>query len=138
FALASGSSVNLTVSPENVKMHRCKRSTTSHTSRIQNRLLWKEIHRTRFLRRESRRRLQRSELRVNGSSGVVACKSACEAFNKPEYCCTGAFSKPETCPPTKYSKIFKGACPTAYSYVYDYASSRFTCTSANYVISFCS
>nr|ABE65861.1 pathogenesis-like thaumatin family protein [Arabidopsis thaliana] len=41
-------------------MHRCKRSTTSHTSRIQNRLLWKEIHRTRFLRRESRRRLQRS------------------------------------------------------------------------------
>ncbi|CAL9233920.1 unnamed protein product, partial [Arabidopsis halleri] len=58
-----------------------------------------------------------NELRVTDSKGVVACKSACEAFNKPEYCCTGAFNRLETCPPTKYSKIFKGACPTAYSYV---------------------
>ncbi|XP_010459595.1 PREDICTED: pathogenesis-related protein 5-like [Camelina sativa] len=78
-----------------------------------------------------------NELRVTGAAGVVACKSACEAFNKPEYCCTGAFSKPETCPPTSYSKIFKGACPTAYSYAYDDASSTFTCTNANYLISFC-
>lgn len=79
-----------------------------------------------------------NELRVTAAAGVVACKSACEAFNKPEYCCTGAFSKPETCPPTNYSKIFKGACPTAYSYAYDDASSTFTCTNANYLISFCS
>ncbi|EOA37757.1 hypothetical protein CARUB_v10012596mg [Capsella rubella] len=78
-----------------------------------------------------------NELRVTGEGGVVACKSACEAFNKPEYCCTGAFNKPETCPPTSYSKIFKGACPTAYSYAYDDASSTFTCTNANYLISFC-
>ncbi|KAG7592259.1 Thaumatin family [Arabidopsis thaliana x Arabidopsis arenosa] len=78
------------------------------------------------------------ELQVTGPSGVAACKSACEAFNKPEYCCTGAYSTPATCPPTSYSKIFKGACPTAYSYAYDDASSTFTCTNANYVISFCS
>jgi len=78
------------------------------------------------------------ELQVTGPSGVAACKSACEAFNKPEYCCTGAYSTPATCPPTNYSKIFKQACPSAYSYAYDDASSTFTCTNANYEISFCS
>ncbi|CAN6928697.1 unnamed protein product, partial [Brassica oleracea var. botrytis] len=33
-----------------------------------------------------------NELRVMDGANVVACKSACEAFCKPEYCCTGAFS----------------------------------------------
>ncbi|KAG4934535.1 hypothetical protein JHK87_048537 [Glycine soja] len=34
-----------------------------------------------------------SELKVmsgDGREGVVACKSACEAFNSPQYCCSGA------------------------------------------------
>ncbi|CAF2064899.1 unnamed protein product [Brassica napus] len=51
-----------------------------------------------------------NELRVmDPHNNVVACKSACEAFNTTEYCCTGAFDKPETCPPTDYSRIFKKA-----------------------------
>ncbi|KAB1199213.1 Thaumatin-like protein 1 [Morella rubra] len=33
-----------------------------------------------------------AELRVKGSDGsVIACKSACTAFNEPQYCCTGAY-----------------------------------------------
>ncbi|KAF8104212.1 hypothetical protein N665_0176s0023 [Sinapis alba] len=75
---------------------------------------------------------------MDGGNNVVACKSACAAFNKPEYCCTGAFDKPETCPPTELSKIFKAACPRAYSYAYDDRNtSLFTCTNANYSIVFC-
>ncbi|KAL2461290.1 Pathogenesis-related thaumatin superfamily protein [Abeliophyllum distichum] len=78
------------------------------------------------------------ELAVAGESGVtVACKSACLAFNQPQYCCTGAFNSPQTCKPTNYSQIFKQACPTAYSYPFDDVTSTFTCTGANYLITFC-
>ncbi|XP_024397992.1 pathogenesis-related thaumatin-like protein 3.5 isoform X1 [Physcomitrium patens] len=68
---------------------------------------------------------------------LVGCNSACNAFNTPEYCCTGAFGGPTTCPPTQYSMAFKSACPTAYSYAYDDATSTFTCKGANYAITFC-
>ena len=69
---------------------------------------------------------------------VVACKSACLAFNQPQYCCTGDFGSPDTCPPTEYSKIFKDQCPQAYSYAYDDKTSTFTCTGgADYTITFC-
>ncbi|KAB1221186.1 Thaumatin-like protein 1 [Morella rubra] len=80
-----------------------------------------------------------AELQVKGSDGsVIACKSACTAFNEPQYCCTGAYDKPETCPPTKYSMIFENQCPQAYSYAYDDKNSTFTCSAApNYVITFC-
>ncbi|KAG4958150.1 hypothetical protein JHK85_044530 [Glycine max] len=40
-----------------------------------------------------------SELKVmgaDGREGVVACKSACEAFNSPQYCCSGAYGTPDT------------------------------------------
>ncbi|XP_051123624.1 pathogenesis-related thaumatin-like protein 3.5 [Andrographis paniculata] len=74
---------------------------------------------------------------VDGDGAVVACKSACEAFGKEEYCCTGEFASPETCPPTDYSRVFKTACPTAYSYAYDDLTSTCTCTGADYVITFC-
>uniref|UniRef100_A0A6N2MLZ2 Thaumatin-like protein n=1 Tax=Salix viminalis TaxID=40686 RepID=A0A6N2MLZ2_SALVM len=68
------------------------------------------------------------KLAVRGADGtVIACKSACAAFNQPQYCCTGAYSKPETCPPTQYSRTFKQQCPQAYSYAYDDKSSTFTC-----------
>ncbi|XWS66806.1 hypothetical protein CRYUN_Cryun05aG0232400 [Craigia yunnanensis] len=78
------------------------------------------------------------ELQVKGSGGVIACKSACLAFNQPQYCCTGAYGSPATCQPTQYSKIFKSQCPQAYSYAYDDKSSTFTCTGgANYLITFC-
>ncbi|KAK6231695.1 Thaumatin family - like 10 [Theobroma cacao] len=80
-----------------------------------------------------------SELAVRGSDGnIIACKSACVAFNQPQYCCTGDFDSPETCQPSNYSRIFKGQCPQAYSYAYDDPSSTFSCTGGpNYLITFC-
>ena len=80
-----------------------------------------------------------AELQVKGPDGsVLACKSACTAFNQPQYCCTGTFNTPQTCPPTNYSKIFEDQCPQAYSYAYDDQNSTFTCSGGpNYVITFC-
>ncbi|KAJ7953133.1 Thaumatin [Quillaja saponaria] len=75
-----------------------------------------------------------SELRVDGGD---ACKSACEAFGKPEYCCSGAYSSPSTCQPSMYSQVFKSACPKSYSYAYDDATSTFTCTATDYRITLC-
>ncbi|WOH07827.1 hypothetical protein DCAR_0727261 [Daucus carota subsp. sativus] len=71
------------------------------------------------------------------SGGTIGCKSACVAFNQPQYCCTGDHGTPDTCPPTDYSKYFKGKCPQASSYAYD-QSSTFTCpTGPDYAITFC-
>uniref|UniRef100_A0A0D9WU66 Thaumatin-like protein n=1 Tax=Leersia perrieri TaxID=77586 RepID=A0A0D9WU66_9ORYZ len=75
-----------------------------------------------------------------GGGGVVAaCKSACEAFGKEEYCCSGEHGSPATCAATAYSRFFKAACPTAYSYAYDDATSTFTCAGAGggYHVVFC-
>ncbi|XP_071696695.1 thaumatin-like protein 1 [Rutidosis leptorrhynchoides] len=66
-----------------------------------------------------------------------ACKSACEAFGNPEYCCSGSFGSPDTCRPSVYSEMFKSACPRSYSYAYDDATSTFTCMGASYTITFC-
>ncbi|XP_076893787.1 pathogenesis-related thaumatin-like protein 3.5 [Bidens hawaiensis] len=68
---------------------------------------------------------------------MVACKSACAVFNAPEFCCTGDHATPATCGPTQFSVMFKQACPSAYSYAYDDASSTFTCTGSDYLITFC-
>ena len=77
-------------------------------------------------------------IQVQSAGVVIACKSACDAFNTPQYCCTGAYGSPSTCPPTTYSETFKAACPTAYSYAYDDATSTFTCAGAtSYTIVFC-
>jgi hypothetical protein len=82
-----------------------------------------------------------ADLRVTAAAaagGVVACKSACYAYGSPQYCCTGQYGSPATCAPTNYSQVFKSACPSAYSYAYDDASSTFTCTGASsYDITFC-
>ncbi|KAA8537511.1 hypothetical protein F0562_027119 [Nyssa sinensis] len=75
-----------------------------------------------------------AELRVEGGQ---ACKSACEAFGSPQYCCSGAYSSPATCTPSVYSEMFKTACPRSYSYAYDDATSTFTCLGADYTITFC-
>ncbi|KAI4327740.1 hypothetical protein L6164_020165 [Bauhinia variegata] len=72
----------------------------------------------------------------DGQEGV-ACKSACEAFGDPQYCCSGAYATPDTCKPSTYSQFFKSACPRAYSYAYDDGTSTFTCASADYLITFC-
>jgi hypothetical protein len=79
----------------------------------------------------------------NGAGRVVACMSACEAFNTDQYCCRGAFNTPATCKsstwPVNYPAFFKAACPTAYSYAYDDNSSTYTCNNPlpNYTITFC-
>ncbi|KAG2694194.1 hypothetical protein I3760_08G130000 [Carya illinoinensis] len=76
---------------------------------------------------------------MSGGEGgeSVACKSACEAFGDPQYCCSGDYATPATCKPSSYSELFKAACPRAYSYAYDDGTSTFTCASADYVITFC-
>ncbi|XLR50105.1 hypothetical protein S83_000777 [Arachis hypogaea] len=74
------------------------------------------------------------ELRVDGGD---ACNSACRAFGKAEYCCDGEFGSPAACKPSVYSEIFKSACPKAYSYAFDDATSTFTCSGADYTITFC-
>uniref|UniRef100_A0A6N2MKC7 Thaumatin-like protein n=1 Tax=Salix viminalis TaxID=40686 RepID=A0A6N2MKC7_SALVM len=79
------------------------------------------------------------KLAVTGADGtVIACKSACLAFDQPQYCCTPPNNTTETCPPTQYSMTFKQQCPQAYSYAFDDKSSTFTCPSGgNYLITFC-
>lgn len=82
------------------------------------------------------------ELQKKNSAGrVVACFSACMKFNTDQYCCRGAFNRPETCKSStwavNYPKIFKDACPDAYSYAYDDLSSTFFCRNTNYNIKFC-
>ncbi|XAR52132.1 hypothetical protein NMG60_11020046 [Bertholletia excelsa] len=72
-----------------------------------------------------------------GGRGVVACKSACEAFGLDQYCCSGEFANPTTCKPSFYSFIFKRACPKAYSYAFDDGTSTFTCKAYLYSIVFC-
>ncbi|KAI4376099.1 hypothetical protein MLD38_013892 [Melastoma candidum] len=80
-----------------------------------------------------------TDLSVNGTGEGknLACRSACEAFGDPQYCCSGAYSTPETCPPSVYSQFFKNACPRAYSYAYDDKTSTYTCAGASYWIIFC-
>ncbi|XP_021900444.1 thaumatin-like protein 1b isoform X2 [Carica papaya] len=81
-----------------------------------------------------------AELKVvsGNHSRSVACRSACEAFGDPRYCCSEAYATPDTCPPSPYSLFFKHACPRAYSYAYDDKTSTYTCaTGADYVIIFC-
>ncbi|XP_048444427.1 pathogenesis-related thaumatin-like protein 3.5 isoform X2 [Pyrus x bretschneideri] len=80
-----------------------------------------------------------SDLKVTSADGgeAVACKSACEAFAQPQYCCSGAYGSPDTCKPSQYSQIFKSACPKAYSYAYDDKTSTFTCAGGDYTIIFC-
>ncbi|KAI3910978.1 hypothetical protein MKW92_035608 [Papaver armeniacum] len=79
-----------------------------------------------------------NDLKVTSQDGShVGCKSACDAFGDPQYCCTGAYGNRDTCKPSSYSEFFKNACPRAYSYVYDDFAGTFTCRSANYVITFC-
>lgn len=79
-----------------------------------------------------------AELQVKSGNEVIACKSACLAFNQPRYCCTGEFNDPNKCKPTKYSMIFENQCPEAYSYAYDDKNSTFTCNNRpNYLITFC-
>lgn len=82
------------------------------------------------------------KMQVHGRRGVVACKSACLAFNTDRYCCRGWFNNPKRCTYFKYARMFKNACPNAYSYAYDDQKSTFTCRGlgwkkTSYEIIFC-
>ncbi|KAK2647594.1 hypothetical protein Ddye_015083 [Dipteronia dyeriana] len=78
------------------------------------------------------------ELQVLNKNGqVVACKSACLAFNLDSFCCRNEFGTPEKCKPSLYSKIFKEACPAYYSYAFDMPPPLVTCSSGEFVITFC-
>jgi hypothetical protein len=70
------------------------------------------------------------QLRVGGR--VVGCLSACARLGGDPYCCRGAWSSRSVCIPSRwpvdYAAVFKRAEPYAYSYVYDDATSTFTCT----------
>ncbi|KAJ8645082.1 hypothetical protein MRB53_006830 [Persea americana] len=78
------------------------------------------------------------ELRVLDRSGaVVACKSACLAFNLDVFCCRNAYGTPDKCKPTLYSKMFKDKCPSYYSYAYDSPPPLVSCSSKEFVITFC-
>ncbi|KAM2449731.1 hypothetical protein PS1_019803 [Malus domestica] len=78
------------------------------------------------------------ELAVNANGKNIGCRSACDVFNTDEYCCRGRYGNAAVCKPTYYSKKFKEACPTAYSYAYDDPTSIFTCSGTDHVIAFCS
>ncbi|XP_043725449.1 thaumatin-like protein [Telopea speciosissima] len=78
------------------------------------------------------------ELQVLNDGGtVVACKSACLAFNLDTFCCRNAYGSPEKCQPNMYSKMFKDACPSYSSYAFDKPSPVVSCTSKEYIITFC-
>ncbi|KAJ3687867.1 hypothetical protein LUZ61_017031 [Rhynchospora tenuis] len=79
-----------------------------------------------------------NELAVKFNGRTVACRSACDVFDTDQYCCRGLYGNSVTCQPTYYSKIFKDACPAAYSYAYDDPTSIFICSDADYIITFCS
>ena len=82
------------------------------------------------------------ELQMKNAQGtLVQCLSACAKFHADSFCCAGYYSVPQTCHATSYSKLFKDACPWAYSYAYDDNASLDQCTYSgaigpDYVIEF--
>ncbi|KAL6585623.1 hypothetical protein OROMI_002267 [Orobanche minor] len=78
-------------------------------------------------------------LRLKASGGhVVGCKSACEAFNKDEFCCRNHYNSPGTCKPTSYSEYFKKECPSTFTYAHDSPSLMHDCSSPREVkVIFC-
>ncbi|KAK2993364.1 hypothetical protein RJ640_007631 [Escallonia rubra] len=80
-----------------------------------------------------------AELQVsNGGGKVVACKGPRLALRQDRFSSTGAYVTPSSCTPTLYSRVFKDACPRAYSYAFDDVTTSFTCDGgADYIITFC-
>nr|AFK33451.1 unknown [Lotus japonicus] len=74
---------------------------------------------------------------LNAKGEVVACKSACLAFDNDKFCCRNEYGSPEKCKPSVYSKIFKDACPSYFSYAFDTPSPLVSCGSSEYIITFC-
>jgi hypothetical protein len=70
-------------------------------------------------------------LQIHAGGKVVGCLSPCAMLKTDQYCCRGNWSGRANCKPdkwpVKYAAVFKKAQPFAYSYVYDDATSTFTC-----------
>lgn len=78
------------------------------------------------------------ELQVLDQSGaIIACKSACLAFDLDVFCCRNSYGKPQKCKASMYSQMFKDACPSYFSYAYDSPPPLVNCYSKEYVITFC-
>ncbi|CAM0944128.1 unnamed protein product [Alopecurus aequalis] len=79
------------------------------------------------------------ELQVTSgkSKTVVACRSACLAFDLDAFCCRGAYATAETCRASVYSRLFRDTCPSYYSYAYDQAAATARCYAPEYVVTFC-
>jgi hypothetical protein len=74
---------------------------------------------------------------LDSSGNVVACRSDCEQYDTAADCCLNGPTACQANPPPD-AHIFKTACPQAYSYAYDDASSTFTCANqTSYTITFC-
>ncbi|GAB4832178.1 hypothetical protein Ancab_006195 [Ancistrocladus abbreviatus] len=79
-----------------------------------------------------------TELEVRDEDGeVVACKSACLAFQHDNFCCRNDYGSPDKCKPNMYSKLFKDACPPYFSYAFDMPSPLVSCKVKELVITFC-
>ncbi|CAI0455786.1 unnamed protein product [Linum tenue] len=73
----------------------------------------------------------------DGSGRVVACKSACTAFNNDAFCCRNEYGTPAKCRPSVYSRLFKDVCPSYYSYAFDSPPPLVKCDAKEYVVTFC-
>jgi hypothetical protein len=73
----------------------------------------------------------------NAAGKVVGCLSACGRFQTDEFCCAGAHNTPQTCPSYGYSRFYKDACPSSYSFAYDDTTSTFHCQGEDYGVVFC-
>lgn len=79
------------------------------------------------------------ELKVmDRNQSIIGCNSPCNVFHTNESCC----STSDDCKRDSFSLgslIFKKACPRAYSYALDDATSTFTCSGiqTSYIITFC-
>lgn len=80
---------------------------------------------------------QELEILNENEKVVVACKSACLAFDLDNFCCRKQYGSPAKCKASVYSKIFKDACPSYFSYAFDTPPPLVNCASRENVITFC-
>ncbi|GJX66787.1 G-type lectin S-receptor-like serine/threonine-protein kinase [Tanacetum coccineum] len=72
------------------------------------------------------------ELQLEGGGG---CKSACQFYGSPEYCCLNSYET-APCSVSKYGRLFESACPQTVTYeTNDLGVSR--CWDADYTVRFC-
>ncbi|PWA36117.1 Apple-like protein [Artemisia annua] len=71
------------------------------------------------------------ELQLEGGGG---CKSACQLYGSPEYCCLKSIET--NCSVTKYGRLFESACPNTVTYETNDLG-IYSCRDADYTVRFC-